>query len=57
MVKFIAGMIEQNAHISIESGKEFYRKYFIDVVLYKNYRKKVDAELRKRGLEAVIVAE
>ena len=57
MVKFIAGMIEQNAHISIESGKELYRKYFIDVVLYKKYRKKVDAELRKRGLEAVIVAE
>lgn len=57
MVQFIAGMIEQNAHISIESGQALYRKYFVDVDLYKKYRKKVDAELRKRKLEAVIIAE
>lgn len=57
MVQFIAGMIEQNAHISIESGQALYRKYFVDVELYKKYRKKVDAELRKRKLEAVIIAE
>ena len=57
MVQFLAGMIEQNAHISIENGQALYRKYFVDVALYKRYRKKVDAELKKRGLEVVIVAE
>lgn len=57
MVKFIAGMIEKSANISLEDGKELYRKYFINVKLYGKFRKKVDAELRKRKLDTVIVVE
>lgn len=55
MISFIATMIEKQANINIEKGKDKYKAYFVKTDMYEKFRKDVDAILSVDGYEEVII--
>lgn len=57
MTTFIARMIEQEADKSLERGREKYRAYFVNTVLYGKWQAEVNSILEVDGYSDVIVEE
>ena len=57
MVDFIVRSVEKKAKKDLESGKQMYRKYFINTSIYNAYKDDVDEKLTADGFESVIVTE
>jgi hypothetical protein len=55
MENFIKRMIAQQADISLSTGQEKYRAYFINTSIYEKYKKGVDTLLKSDGYSKVIV--
>lgn len=55
MENFIKRMIAQQADISLSTGQEKYRAYFINTPIYEKYKKGVDTLLKSDGYSKVIV--
>lgn len=57
MSTFIAKMIIKQADISLESGQNKYRAYFVNTKLYSKWQEDVNTILTTEGYEDCIVAE
>lgn len=55
MATFIARMIIEETKKSIDAGRNKYKAYFVNTILYKNWKKDVDTILNVDGYEDVIV--